>query len=382
MGNRFPCPNCHAQHRFTAALAGKMRRCADCGFFFRVPLMPIGSAEGMDWPPDTLWRLRMGSGRQFGPVRPEVIHEWLREHRANADCLVSPEPGGEWYQLEDVFGGEVHHPRPAADPLQPEETPAARIPASGLLDFLPEMTATRRARSRRIVRGHQEVLRDLERECAATEGMVKCCGTKLVPLTHRRDIGQRGYGPQPLEAEAATVAAFRGRQGSEFYAIVPWGRLGRMPHEFLSILPGQLPSPVALRRSDEHVFGGGCWIGASGNADDVTAVAAARSLESLADGVEWEWFSSNRLYSMVLVWGVQGMPLGPGKFAHLMQSARHETFHGEPLPDLGLLWYLEKQRAFFKFARRLSVPGEGGTQVLFGCCGALFLGLAADALRE
>ena len=155
-----------------------------------------------------------------------------------------------------------------------------------------------------------------------------------------------------------------------------------MPHEFLSILPGQLPSPVALRRGNENAFGGGCWIGASGNSEDVMAMAAARSNESLVEGVEWNWFSRNRTYAMVLVWGVQAMPLGSGKFAHLMQSAQREYADGSKVEELGLLWYLERQRAFYKFTRRLSLPGEGGTQVLFGCCAASFLGTAADALRE
>lgn len=356
-----------------------MRRCADCGFFFRIPLVPVAAVGKTDWPGDTRWLLRLGSGRQFGPVRREVIGEWLREHRANGDCLVSPEPGGIWYRLGDIFGVTAS---PAVDPLAPEETPAARIPASGLLDFLKEIKGPWRGRGRVLARDHAEVLRDMERECAASEGMVKLCGAKLVALTHHENIGRRGHGPQPLEAEAATVAAFRGRQGAEFYAIVPWSRLGRMPHEFLSILPGQLPAPVALRRGNENAFGGGCWIGVSGNSEDVMATAAARSNESLVDGVEWNWFSRDRSYAMVLVWGVQAMPLGSGKFAHLMQSAQHETHDGQLIPDLGLQWYLERQRSFYKFARRLSLPGEGGTQVLFGCCGAAFLGRAADALRD
>ncbi len=356
-----------------------MRRCGDCGFFFRVPLVPVAAVGKMDWPEDTRWLLRMGSGRQFGPVRREVILEWLREHRANADCLVSPEPEKIWYRLGDIFGAAA---QPPPDPLAPEETPAARIPASGLLDFLPEMKVSRRGFGRVTGRDHAEVLRHIERECSLSDDMVKFCGARLVALADPRHIGQRGHGPQPLEAEAATVAAFRGRQGAEFYVIVPWSRLGRMPHEFLSILPGQLPSPVALRRGNENAFGGGCWIGASGNSEDVMAMAAARSNESLVEGVEWNWFSRNRTYAMVLVWGVQAMPLGSGKFAHLMQSAQREHPDGSKVEELGLLWYLEKQRAFYKFTRRLSLPGEGGTQVLFGCCAASFLGTAADALRE
>jgi hypothetical protein len=381
MGNRFSCPNCQAQHRFTVALAGKMRRCADCGFFFRVPLVPVAAVEKTDWPPDTRWLLRLGSGREFGPVRREIIEEWLREHRANADCLVAPEHSKVWHRLGEVFAAAA---LPAVDPLEPEETSAARIPASGLLNFLPEMSAPWRGRSRTMAKNHDDAVRAMERECLASEGVVKFCGAKFVAMTDRADIGKRGHGPQPLEAEAATVAAFRALQGAEFYVTIPWSRLGRMPHEFLSILPGELPSPVALRRDHEHDFAGGRWIGSSGNTDDVMAAAASRSNEALADGIEWHWFSHDLNYTMVLVWGVQAMPLGTGKFAHLMQSAEpmRSRTRRRQVPDLGLMWYLERQRAFYKFARRLSVPGEGGTQVLFGCCAASFLGLAADALRQ
>lgn len=150
-----------------------------------------------------------------------------------------------------------------------------------------------------------------------------------------------------------------------------------MPQEFLSVLPGQLPGPVALRRRCENTFGGGCWIGITGDDLDGTAAAAARSLEPLSEGVRWDWFSNDRQYGMVQVWGVQALPMGTGKFAHMVQTSQDGAHGGM----LGLLWYLERQRAFYKFSRRLSLPGEGGTQVLFGCCGADFLCQAADALR-
>lgn len=374
MGNRYACPNCQAEHRFQAALAGRMRRCGACGTFFRVPLVPVSVVGDQVWPDETRWLLRMGSGRQFGPVRRDIILEWLRERRADADCLVAPESDGQWFRLGDVFGAGV---KPARDPLAAEETAAAWIPASGLLDFLTEWKGPWRGRGRAIARDHAAVMRAAEQECAGTGGLVRMRGSKLVVLTESHHVGLRGHGPQPLEAEAASVMAFTGRQGSEFYGIVPWSELGRMPHEFLSILPGQLPGPVALRRGSEQAFGGGCWIGITGDDLDVMAAAAARSREALSEGVQWDWFSRDRQYGMVQVWGVQALPMGTGKFAHLIQTSEDGARGGM----LGLLWYLERQRAFYKFSRRLSLPDEGGTQVLFGCCGADFLCQAADALR-
>ena len=82
MGDRFSCPNCQVEHQFKTVLAGKMRRCHACGYFFRVPLVPVVAAGKAEWPVDARWLLRLGSGRQFGPVRREIILEWLRERRA------------------------------------------------------------------------------------------------------------------------------------------------------------------------------------------------------------------------------------------------------------------------------------------------------------
>ncbi len=348
-------------------------------------MVPLGRVDEADFSQTHLWRLRLASGRQFGPVRRETIEEWLREGRADSEALVSPVESAIWYRVTEAF---PESPSPAnpirkgtkgrlmAPPAAPElQSPASVIPAVGLLDCWGDPPEKRRRpRLRAIERLHNETLKALEIESAQANGLLRLRGSRLVWLEDTRQL----QAVDDLEAEAATVTAWTGPQGGEFYCIIPWSRLGRLPHEFLSILPGRLPAPVGLRRATEDDFAGGCWIGITGDDRDVLALAAGSSHENLAGGTTWDWYSANRIYHMVLVWGVQGIPLGPEKFAHLAQTA----IRPEPGAPTGLRWYLERQSAFWRYARRLNLPGTSGSPVLFASCGARLLTRAADHFRE
>ena len=154
--------------------------------------------------------------------------------------------------------------------------------------------------------------------------------------------------------------------------------MGRMAHEFFSILPGRMPHSLALRRGCENAFGSGQWIGINGAEDDVVAMAARRSRDDLISGITWNWFSARRDFTMVQVWGVQAVPLGPEKFLHAVQTSPR----GPSGNELGVLWYLERQSAFYRFARRLSIPDSHESHILFGCCTGRILTMAADALND
>ena len=313
-----------------------------------------------------------------------MILEWLREGRAEGDCLVAPEHGAGWYRLTEVFPQADRDPA-AGRPMTrtgdfPPFSSTAAIPASGLLELLDHGAGALPRRRLRVIQGnHAAALKALEKESALAGGLIRPRGSRLIWLEQQRAPREihRGGAP-PMRSEAATVAAYLGPQGGEFYTIIPWSRLGRLPHEFLSILPGRLPAPVALRRANEDSFAGGRWIGITGDDRDVMALAAGSSREALAQDIAWEWRSDDRLYQMVLVWGVQAVPLGGEKFAHLVQTSAR----GDPQAPAGLRWYLERQSAFYRFARRLSLPGTPGSPVLFASCAARLLGLAADRLRE
>jgi len=391
MGNQFTCPHCRQSYRFLAAMAGQSMHCQGCGFVFRIPMVPVARAEGVDFSQAGRWLLRLASGRQFGPVRREMIREWLREGRADAESLVSPESGNRWYRVTDVFhkafpDKESRPPATAGSPLPlplgtPDDplSPAAAIPAAGLLELLEDCAGEPpRGRLRSILRDHQQALASLETESGRAAGYLRPRGSKLIWLEEEPVPRQARSAADPLTVEAVTVAAYTGPTGGEFYCVIPWSPLGRLPHEFLSILPARLPGPVALRRDTEESCEGGCWIGITGDDRDVIALAASVSKEQLAPDLVWEWRSENRLYQMIQVWGLQAIPLGPEKFAHLIQTASRP----EPDRPAGLQWYLERQSAFYRFARRLNLPSTPGSPVLFASCGARLLALASDRLRE
>ena len=387
MPDEFTCPNCRYVHRFLAALAGHTMHCQGCGFVFRIPLVPLGCADGVDFPKTGRWLLRLAGGRQFGPVRREMILEWLREGRADVESLVALEEGKIWYRVGDVFPiapiSRLRAVQGATAPVGLAEgsSPASMVPAAGLLELWDDCSGeTPLGHFRSILRGHAEALKSLDAEAARAGGLLRAKGARLVwmELEHApHRTRRRRHHHEPLNVEAVTVAAYQGPQGSEFYCIIPWSELGRLPHEFMSILPGGLPGPVALRRASEEAFEGGKWIGITGDDRDLMAVAAGISQEALAPGIAWDWLSADRLYHMVMVWGVQAIPLGTGKFAHLVQTA------GQAGSDAaGLRWYLERQSAFWRFARRLNLPGATSSPVLFSSYGARLLVMAADRLRE
>jgi hypothetical protein len=386
MGEQFTCPNCRQPHRFHAELAGQPMHCHGCGFVFRSPLVPLAPAEGLDVAGTRRWRLRLAGGRQFGPVRRDMIEEWLREGRADGDSLVSPEESGLWYRVTEAFpempaaaGPNMALPgktktSPVPEPPADSLTPGALIPAAGLLDLLENCAdEPPTGRLRVIQRQHAAALASLQAECAAARGLIRLRASSLVWLEPDETPRTAGRSTS-LEPEAATVAACLGPQGGEFYVIIPWSQLGRLPHEFLSILPGRLSAPLALRRASDEDSAGGRWIGITGDDRDILAIAAGSSREALADGIGWDWRSHDRRYQTVLVWGLQALPLGTEKFAHLIQTAGHP----DPAAPAGLRWYLERQSAFYRFARRLNLPGASGSPVLFASAAAQLLVLAAD----
>ncbi len=378
MGAWFQCTNCEARYQFDVSLAGRALACRHCGFVFRVPPVPVGAA------PDTgavsagsgRWYLRFVSGRQFGPVQPEVIAEWVREGRADGDSLVSPEGSEEWFRLSDAFP-ELTGEKKSATPAGGWDSAPSRaglLPASGLLDCLPdergELTPSIRAQ-------HDEASGALDKELRRAMGAVRLNGVRSVMLSEPHlamSMKQRETGQMRADH---LLAAELTAHGSAFYLLIPWGPMGRMAHEFFSILPGRLPHPVALRRGSEDAFGAGQWIGINGAEDDVVAVAARRSREDLISGISWNWFSARREFTMVQVWGVQAVPLGQEKFLHAIQTSPR----GPGGNEMGVLWYLERQSAFYRFARRLSIPDTYESHVLFGCCTGRILTRVVDALQ-
>jgi rubredoxin len=138
----FQCTNCDARYQFEARLAGRAMACRACGYVFRVPAVPVSTVPDATAVPagGGQWLLRFSSGRQFGPVRTQAIEEWVREKRADAECLVCPENGQDWYRITDIFPdlfapATVSVPVDALAPLAPVPE---QLPAAGILDLLPD----------------------------------------------------------------------------------------------------------------------------------------------------------------------------------------------------------------------------------------------------
>ena len=365
----FLCDNCQTKYQHDPALVGQAIRCRMCGYVFRVPaemeveLKEVHRGTGR-------WFLRFANGRQFGPVMKEMIAEWVQEGRADGESWIFEEGTQDWHQLKEVFPELVKQISEApVDPYAPEPLTVTRIPASGLLDYWPDefesLSSTEQAY-------HRQVIEQIKIECQRTMGVVKLRGHSSVRIGEKVVFGESSRMPEEARPESLTVFAL-GSQTTEFYLVIPWSKLGRLPHEFVSVLPGRLPSSIALRRKGEEGFNGGQWVGISGTEADVLAIAARRGQDDLAKGIKWQWFSEGGDFTMVLVWGLQAIPLGDEKFLHIMQTATM----GVTNQDFGLLWYLERQSAFYRFSRRLSLPQDHETHFLFSTSsGQLFATLS------
>jgi hypothetical protein len=366
----FQCDNCEATYQYDAALVGTAVRCRTCGYVFRVPSQALVELTQSTSPQQSVvtgtgrWFLRFPNGRQFGPVVEQVLREWVAEERANAQSWVLEEGTETWKQLGVVFA-TWFGPPPEANPYEPVDLPICHLPAVGFLDRLDDELG---------VLGNEEAqahlkLRDaVAKECQQAGGYVVLRAAKSFRVGEKLVFGETDRLPEEARPESVLVCALAS-QTSEFYLVVPWSRIGRLPHEFFSVLPGRLPSSMALRRQDEEAFGDGKWVGICGTENDVLAVAAKRSKEELTRGLRTEWLSDNRSYTMTLVWGLQAVPLGDEKFIHLIQSAAM----GASQADFGLLWYLERQSAFYRFARRLSLPQDHETHFLYSTCAGQLL---------
>jgi hypothetical protein len=65
-----------------------------------------------------MYRVLGADGKEYGPVRAEVLREWITEGRANAQTRVRPESGGDWETLasmpefEELFAAAADAPPP------------------------------------------------------------------------------------------------------------------------------------------------------------------------------------------------------------------------------------------------------------------------------
>jgi predicted Zn finger-like uncharacterized protein len=365
----FLCDNCQTRYQHDAGLVGQAIRCKMCGYVFRVPSEAL--VDLAEKPRGTgRWFLRFPNGRQFGPVVRDVVAEWIHEGRATGESWVIEEGTQDWKQVQDAFPDLVKQITEApVDPYAPEPLSVTRIPAAGLLDYWPDEFEFL---SHREQEQHHQVTEWLQAECQRTMGVVRLRGRRSVRIGEKVVFGESTRMPEEARPESLTVFAL-GNQNNEFYLVVPWSKLGRLAHEFVSIIPGRLPSSIALRRRGEDSFGGGQWVGISGTENDILAVAAKRTQDDLAKDIRWQWFSEGGDFTMILVWGLQAVPLGDEKFLHMMQTATMGPQHR----DFGLLWYLERQSAFYRFSRRLSIPHDHETHFLFSTSsGQLFASLS------
>lgn len=274
-------------------------------------------------------------------------------------------------------------PEEALGGVEPVRMVLELIPALGMLDLIEDQSGRLVGEA---LREQACALAEVHGVCGRTGGTVRVAAKRSLVVGEERGEGggeegeewegewERGLARGVMAARHLLVVELTS-YGTSFYLVVAWGELGRLPHEFFSILPGRLAHPVALRAGGMEGFGNGEWVGADGVGGGLLAVAAERSRERLAEGTETRWFSEDGMMAADLVWAVQGVPLGPERFVHVVQTAAQGGGDG-----FGVMWYLERQRAFYEFAIRMGVPDTHECHFPFASLAGRLLVMASDAL--
>lgn len=84
---------------FSAINTGVVQTTAPNPFAPAAPELPDPFADA----PDAVWYVRPVSGEQFGPVKANIVRQWLTERRIQADTLVWREGWEEWKTADKVF---------------------------------------------------------------------------------------------------------------------------------------------------------------------------------------------------------------------------------------------------------------------------------------
>ncbi len=96
VGRYVVCPHCHQQLQVTGVAGGSEIQCPKCRGMFRVP--DVVPSDPAPW-----WRLRMESGKVYGPVSRDELMQWIRERRVHAGCQVSPADSEQWMWVGERF---------------------------------------------------------------------------------------------------------------------------------------------------------------------------------------------------------------------------------------------------------------------------------------
>lgn len=153
-----------------------------------------------------------------------------------------------------------------------------------------------------------------------------------------------------LRTDRVQAAKIQSPKG-QYFLVIPYSGNVKLPHEYVSILPGNLPSSVWLTRGLMGSWSSGRWSGSINGEQDPTAALADKNYK-LNDGIEWDWESGRT--RIKLGWGMQVVPLRPGLVMHHVKTAER----GIIVKDYGLRWYLDRQTAFAEFAAQFPPSTE------------------------
>ena len=223
----------------------------------------------------------------------------------------------------------------------------------------------------------------VEKSCKKAKANVRVEDMEVINLreqqSHSRQVGQFLKASIPflkgrLQTDSLQVFTLQEEGADCFYLVQPWSGTIQLQHEFMALIPGKLPSPIALKRGFGGSWSYGDWVGGNGKEEDEIAQRAKDFGRNLYKGkwsgpdIEWNVNLGNA--KIKLKWGIQAFPLDEKEYVYLMQMGISPSFGFRFHFD----YFIARKLYFQEFVKGL----EGNCEVckpdiLFPCKSIIFL---------
>ena len=334
------------------------------------------------------WYVSSHDGNQYGPVEKSELDVWSTDGGLTGRCQVCRAGELQWQPASTLYphlgqpaqspaaaatASSVPPATPPATPGQPTAPAASVSPGQVAFDgqnFDPNLVAAvpTSPLGKYHEKNRQAVTKMLEKECAKL-GSARITSAVGIPLDESKgnsiwgQVEFRTLGAFDVEPDVLVVVEISTADG-DLFVVSPREKSTPLPHEFVSIMPGRLPSPIALGRGLLGKFSRGQWQSAhEGQAAALCAVAEQNT--TLSDGAKWDWkMSAGQMVTTIkLKWTIQAIPLGQ---THFLLLAKTPLRMGIP-PKFGLDWFLQRRAAMAQFiaAAAGQDPGQCYTQFCY-----------------
>ena len=367
------CDSCGAQLQLTERFRGKRVKCPKCQHVLAVPPAASSAVAAAPPPPrvasppaeSAQWHVHAHDGQHYGPVSKSDLDQWVEEGLITATCQLSCDTRT-WQAASEVYpeldDDGAFFPEGYQPMLRLRSEGASIISKAIVSDLKHSPRGNRITRAQYFQVGESRSLWD----------RVKA-GSIIGPFAQEKEI----------DIDRLHLVTISDPAG-EIHLVAPTDSGALCPTEFISVLPGEMPTSLALLRGE-----GGNWgIEASNTAAGVflpqairsgmskvggqsqshwdvldddepkTAAQFANQFGALREGLRFDGKVSmgpvETTYN--LDWIAQILPLSEEEYLLVAQYIPQNKMFGM---DVGASWFVNWRAQFLEMAEQMPPEGEG-----------------------